>query len=355
MSGDTLPRGEPEAAPPLSDILLRPAARPSRPPQPPPEPVRAAVELSIDGVTVTVPAGSTILEACRAQGLDIPTLCYLENLTPVNVCRVCVVEVTGSRVLVPACSRRVEAGMDIQTDSERVRHSRKTVIEFLGSSVDTSLAGPERPDGALEAYADRYDADLARFGPPASPAQAGARDAREAGHHHEPSGSDASVAATVAQPVKVDNDLYVRDYSKCILCYKCVEACGDDAQNTFAIAVAGRGFDARISTEWNVPLPQSACVYCGNCIGVCPTGALMFKSEHDMRDAGTWDESAQTVTSTICPYCGVGCAIDLHVQDNRIVKTSSPMDSSVTDGHLCIKGRFGFEFTNAGPRAGDPG
>ena len=243
--------------------------------------------------------------------------------------------------------------MEIQTESERVRHSRKTVIEFLGSSVDTSLAGPRQPDGGLATYAERYDADLGRFGPPAEASAAGARDAREAGHHHEPTGSEAAHAATVGQPVKVDNDLYVRDYSKCILCYKCVEACGDDAQNTFAIAVAGRGFDARISTEWNVALPESACVYCGNCIGVCPTGALMFKSERDMRDAGTWDESAQTVTPTICPYCGVGCAIDLHVQDNRIVKATSPMDSSVTDGHLCIKGRFGFEFTNAGPRAGD--
>ena len=96
------------------------------------------------------------------------------------------------------------------------------------------------------------------------------------------------VAETVAQPVKVDNDLYVRDYSRCILCYKCVEACGEDAQNTFAIAVAGRGFDARISTEFDVPLPESACVYCGNCIGVCPTGALMFRSEYDLREAGDW-------------------------------------------------------------------
>ena len=87
----------------------------------------------------------------------------------------------------------------------------------------------------------------------------------------------------------MDNELYVRDYAKCIVCYKCVEACGTDAQNTFAIAVAGRGFEARISTEYDVPLPDSACVYCGNCIGVCPTGALMFKSEHDMRQAGTWD------------------------------------------------------------------
>ena len=111
-----------------------------------------------------------------------------------------------------------------------------------------------------------------------------------------------------------------------------------------AIAVAGRGFDSHISTENDVPLPDSACVYCGNCIGVCPTGALMFKTEHDMRAAGTWDESTQQRTDTICAYCGVGCTLTLHTQENRIVKVTSPMDVSVTHGHLCIKGRFGFEF-----------
>jgi predicted molibdopterin-dependent oxidoreductase YjgC len=333
---------EPPAAQPLTDILLRPAARPSLPPTAPPDPVRAAVEVTIDGVAVAVPAGSTILDACRAQGIDTPTLCYLENLTPVNVCRVCVVEVTGSRVLVPACSRPVEPGMDIATDSERVRHSRRMVLEFLGSSVDLSTA-----PAALE-YIERYEADPGRYGAPESN-DAGERDSREPGHHHEPAGL---AAETVLQPTKVDNNLYVRDYSKCILCYKCVEACGEDAQNTFAIAVAGRGFDARISTESAVPLPESACVYCGNCIGVCPTGALMFKSEFDMRAAGTWDEEAQTVTDTICPYCGVGCTLSLHVQDNDIVKVTSPLDSSVTEGHLCIKGRFGFEFVQ---NRGEPG
>ena len=330
------------SAVPGEAILLYPPARPSRPPEAPPREAPAPIELKIDDRVVTVPAGSTILEACRSQGIDTPTLCYLENLTPVNVCRVCVVEVTGSRVLVPACSRVVEPGMEVQTDSERVRHSRRMVLEFLGSTVDLSLAGPIAPDGSIAAYAERYGADPSRYGPPAAPAGAGERDAREAGHHHAPAGDEA--AATVAQPTKVDNNLYVRDYAKCILCYKCVDACGDQAQNTFAIAVAGRGFDARISTEQAVPLPESACVYCGNCIGVCPTGALMFKSEYDMREAGTWDESVQTVTETICPYCGVGCVLDLHVQDNEIVTVTSPMDSSVTDGHLCIKGRFGFQF-----------
>jgi predicted molibdopterin-dependent oxidoreductase YjgC len=273
--------------------------------------------VSVDGEDVTALEGSTILDACRSRGIDTPTLCYLENLTPVNACRVCVVELEGARTLVPACARKIEPGMKIKTDSERVRASRRMVLELLESSVDMSLTGKQ-----VTGWKDRYGARADRFGP-------------------------SGTRATVAQPVKVDNELYVRDYSKCILCYKCVEACGVDAQNTFAIAVGGRGFDAHITTEYDNPLPDSACVYCGNCIGVCPTGALMFKSEYDMREAGTWNESKQEVTSTICPYCGVGCQLDLHVQDNSIVKVTSPLDHSVTSGHLCIKGRFGFQYVQS--------
>ena len=299
-------------------------------------PPKRLVDVEIDGKPVRVPEGSTILDACRSEGIDTPTLCYLENLTPVNVCRVCVVEVEGSRVLAPACSRPVEPGMKVVTNSERVRHSRRLVLEFLSSTVDLSLASED-----VKRWIGEYGAEPHRYGEAAPPAQAGERDVRHPGHHRVPGGP---AAETVDQPVKVDNDLYVRDYSRCILCYKCVEACGVDAQNTFAIAVAGRGFDARISTEFDVQLPDSACVYCGNCIGVCPTGALMFRSEHEMRQEGTWDESEQTVVETICPYCGVGCDLELHVQDNSIVKVTSPIDHDITLGHLCIKGRFGFEF-----------
>jgi predicted molibdopterin-dependent oxidoreductase YjgC len=274
------------------------------------------IELTIDGVTVRVPDGSTILDACNEAAIDTPTLCYLESLTPVNACRVCVVELEGSRALVPACARRAESGMAVRTGTERVRHSRKMVLEFLGSSVDLSTA-PE-----AQRYCEQYGADPSRYG---------------------------SERATVAQPVTVDNALYVRDYAKCILCYKCVEACGTDAQNTFAIAVAGRGFDAHIATEFDVPLPDSACVYCGNCIGVCPTGALMFASEHELRARGEWDETRQSRTDTICSYCGVGCTLTLHVQDNEIVKVTSPVENEVTRGHLCIKGRFGYTYVQNRP------
>ncbi len=266
-------------------------------------------------------------------------MCFGDTITPKNACRVCMVEVEGSRVLVPSCSRRVEQGMVVRTDTERTRHSRRLVLELLGSSVDLSLtAGVAR-------WNESYGADPARFGPPSPPVED--RDSRTTGHHHEPTGE---VAETVDQPVKIDNPLYVRDYAKCILCYQCVDACGEQWQQTWAIGVAGRGFDARISTEYAVDLPDSACVYCGNCIQVCPTGALMFTSEHEMRAEDTWDEDRQTRTDTICPYCGVGCTLTLHVQDGQIVKVTSPSDSGVTHGNLCIKGRFGFQHVQNVPK-----
>jgi len=301
------------------------------PPKAPPR----NIELEIDGVGVSAPEGSTILDVCRVNAKNIPTLCFLDTLHPVNVCRVCVVELEGSRVLVPSCARKIEPGMKVRTDSERVKHSRKMVLEFLDSSVDLSTTAD------VPQWKQEYGVDSERYGPAQPPNPAGARDEAHAGHHEPP---DPDYRATVAQPVKIDNSLYVRAYEKCILCYKCVEACGTDFQNSFAIGVAGRGFAARISTEFAVELPKSACVYCGNCIAVCPTGALMAKPEWDKRQDGTWDESRQTQTDTICPYCGVGCTLTLHVQDNEILKATSPFDQTVTRGNLCIKGRFGWQY-----------
>ena len=294
--------------------------------------VRRSVQLTIDDQSVTVAEGETILSACRTMGKEIPTLCFGDTITPKNACRVCMVEVEGSRVLVPSCSRKVEPGMVVRTDTERTDHSRKLVLELLGSSVDLSLTKN------VSRWNTEYEAEPTRFGKPAAPTTH--RDEATTGHHHV---ADGLTVSNVLQPVKIDNELYVRDYSKCIMCYQCVDACGEQWQNTFAIGVAGRGFDIRISTEFNVDLTDSACVYCGNCIQVCPTGALMFTSEHNMREAGTWKEEEQTQTDTICPYCGVGCALTLHVQDNEIVKVSSPSYHSVTHGNLCIKGRFGFQ------------
>ena len=262
-------------------------------PQAPPPRERRMVEITIDGKPVSVPEGSTILEAARKTGHR-----HADALLPGK-------PHAGERLprlrggdgrLAHAGSRLLAQSGTEHGDQDGFRARAlvaRMVLEFLASSVDLSTA-PQ-----FAGYMERYGARPERFG---------------------------ATAATVEQPVKIDNELYVRDYSKCILCYKCVEACGVDAQNTFAIAVAGRGFSAHISTEFEVPLPDSACVYCGNCIGVCPTGALMFKSEYDMRQAGTWDESRQEQTDTICPYCGVGCDLTVHEQDGQIVKVTSPLD-----------------------------
>jgi NADH dehydrogenase/NADH:ubiquinone oxidoreductase subunit G len=198
-----------------------------------------------DGRTVTVPAGTTLLDAARAAGIEVPVICYHPHFTANALCRICVVEIEGSRTLVPACIRRAEPGMVVQSDSERVRRARRTILELLGSAVDTSEA-PE-----IQAYAATYGADPGRLGD----------------------------VPRRTFPLYDDNAFYVRDYSKCILCWRCVQACGEDIQYTFAIEVAGRGFDSRIATFFNRPIPESTCVYCGNCVAACPTGALKSKRE----------------------------------------------------------------------------
>ena len=276
----------------------------------------STITAQVNGEVVTVPEGATILEACRRVGLDLPTLCYGPTMTAANACRVCVVELEGSRTLVPSCSRKLEEGMEIRTGTERAEHSRRLVLELLGSASELDRSGDQ-----LDSWIEDAGAEPTRFGPK---------------------------AATVATAPKIEDDLYVRDYGRCILCYRCVDACGVEHQNTFAITVAGRGFEAHISTEFDVALPDSACVYCGNCIAVCPTGALVGRVEFDMRENDTWDESRQDVTRTVCSYCGVGCNLDLHTQDGKIVKVTSPHDHDVTLGNLCIKGRFGQSYVSSG-------
>jgi NADH dehydrogenase/NADH:ubiquinone oxidoreductase subunit G len=263
-------------------------------------------KITVDGAGIKASPGQTILGACAAAGVDIPTLCFGPTLEPKNACRICMVEVEGSRVLVPACSRQAEDGMVVHTDSARVRHARRMVLELLASTADL-----ERSDDAMR-WMGEYGADPDRHG------------------GREP------------VDVKVDNELYVRDYDRCILCYKCVDACGEQWQGTFAIAMAGRGHRAHISTEWDAALPESACVFCGNCIAVCPTGALVPTTEHELGAADEWRPEEQSQTTTVCSFCGVGCNLTLHVQDGRIVKVSSPDDHDITRGNLCIKGRFGW-------------
>ena len=214
------------------------------------------VTLTIDGQEISVPAGTTILQAAQQLQQEIPAICYHPNLTEPSLCRICVVEVEGARVLVQACSRPAENGMIVHTNSERVRRSRRLILELLYSTVDLS----ETPE--IQAYAQEYDVNPQRFA---------------FGKRRE-------------FPVYDDNSFYIRDYAKCIDCWHCVQACGTDIQHTFALTLADRGFETHIATFFEVPIPESTCVFCGNCIPVCPTGALKGKSEWLMEQGLPLDE-----------------------------------------------------------------
>ncbi|HEY4690151.1 MAG TPA: 2Fe-2S iron-sulfur cluster-binding protein [Anaerolineae bacterium] len=215
--------------------------------------------LTIDGQMVTVPAGTTIHKAAQQIGIDVPTICYHDACTSNALCRVCVVEVAGARLLAPACIAKVAEGMKVRTRSERVDRSRRTILEMLGSAVDLSDAP------AIQEMAVEYRADSDRF----------------------------ADGERRASPVLDDNPMYVRDYSKCILCWRCVQVCAEDAQYTFAINFAGRGFETSIGTFFDKPMPETTCVFCGQCVGVCPTGALKPKREWLLEQGRALDEVLQ--------------------------------------------------------------
>jgi NADH dehydrogenase/NADH:ubiquinone oxidoreductase subunit G len=219
----------------------------------------ATITLTIDGQAVTVTAGTTIHKAAQSIGIEIPTICYHDHCTANGLCRMCVVEVAGARVLAPACVAQVGEGMQVKTRSERVERSRRTIIELLGSAVDLA----EAPD--IQRFAQDYHADLDRFGDGAKREHA----------------------------VIDDNPMFIRDYEKCILCWRCVQVCADDAQYAFAINFDGRGFETSIGTFFDKGLTETTCVFCGQCVGVCPTGALKPKREWLLEQGKTSDELMQ--------------------------------------------------------------
>jgi len=203
------------------------------------------VTLTIDGQAVEIEAGATLLEAAQKIGIDIPTICYHEATTSNALCRTCVVEVEGQRLLQPACILKAANAMQVNTHSERVIRARRTILEMLASTMDLSDA-PE-----ILTMIEENGADVHRF----------------------PQAERREVA------VKDDNPMYVRDYSKCLLCWRCVQVCADDAQFTFAINFSGRGFETQIATFFDWVIPETTCVLCGQCVGVCPTGALKPRRE----------------------------------------------------------------------------
>ncbi len=204
------------------------------------------ITLSMDGKEIRADEGKTLLEAARESGVDIPTICFHEATTANALCRICVVEVEGQRVLQPACIVKAAGNMKVQTRSEKVIRARRTILEMLASSMDLSEA-PE-----IQQMMKEYGADTGRF----------------------------PDAQRRESEVKDDNPMFIRDYSKCLLCWRCVQVCADDAQYTFAINFDGRGYETQIGTFFDKAIPETSCVMCGQCVGVCPTGALKPKREY---------------------------------------------------------------------------
>jgi NADH dehydrogenase/NADH:ubiquinone oxidoreductase subunit G len=209
----------------------------------------AWVSLTIDGRTVRARPGTSILDAARSVGIDIPAICYHPSLTANAVCRLCAVEVVGARTLQPACVVPVAPDMVVNTETERVNTARRVILELLASTVDLREA-PE-----IRSYIERYAADVDRFA-------GGAR--REF-------------------DVFDDNPFYVRDYSQCVMCWRCIQVCAEDVQYTFALTWGGRGMGSHVATAFGEDMPDTTCVFCGNCVGVCPTGALKGKVEFEMQ------------------------------------------------------------------------
>ncbi len=274
------------------------------------------IKVIIDGKETRVPKGTTILEAARALHIPIPTLCNHPKLSPYGGCRLCLVEVKGNRHPVTSCSVPASDGMEVVTSTPLLERIRKTNIELLLSDHPNDCMVCEKAgDCTLQELAYFY----------------GIRENRFAGERRIYEKKDA-------------NPFIERDMEKCILCGLCVRVC-EEVEGVSAIDFAYRGFNAKIVPSFEKALD---CEFCGQCVAVCPTGALTGKMwsykgrQKDVRDV-----------DTVCSYCGCGCNLTLHIRRNEVVRVSS-RDDTINEGWLCAKGRFGYSFVNSPERLKTP-
>lgn len=276
--------------------------------------------LTLNGRTVAFEPGQTILEVARGAGVYIPTLCWMKDTLPTGSCRVCVVEVEGARTLLPACATQAAANQVIQTESPRVAAARRMVLELaLASGNHNCLICEANGECELQALAYRYQVPYPAFAtPPDHP------------YYFED-----------------NNSMIVRDFSKCIMCGRCVRGCTERQVND-AIAIGYRGSHNKIVAKADKTYIESDCVFCGECVQSCPVGALLDKNA--LGQGRAWE---RTKVRTTCPYCGVGCQLEVHVKDDRIVKVTGA-DAVPNYGRLCVKGRFGWHFVHHPERLTTP-
>jgi formate dehydrogenase major subunit len=282
------------------------------------------VTLTIDGAAVTVPEGTTIWTAARDAGFDIPVLCHDERYDPVGVCRMCVVD-AGARAYAAACVRPCEDGMDVKTSTPDLERNRATLIELLLTDQPEPERDPKQTttgDNELLALADRYEVARGDGLPTAS-----------------------------GRGTDMSNPVIAVDHDACILCDRCVRAC-DDIQGNDVIGRSGKGYATRIAFDLNDPMGASSCVTCGECVAACPTGALTNKP---IRDVPIRPRAELDAVESVCPYCGVGCALTYQVDRERgAIAFAEGRDQPGSKGRLCVKGRYGWDYAASAQRLTTP-
>jgi predicted molibdopterin-dependent oxidoreductase YjgC len=269
--------------------------------------------MTLDGQNVSFVEGETIYQIARRAQKQVPTLCYDDRLQAFGACRLCVVEVEGMKTPVASCTMKATPGMVVRTGSPAIEKYRKTLLELVVSENREVTVNPLRGFASQEltTLVDRYGARTGRF-----------------------QGKKSGKSNTADL-----NPFILRDYDLCISCYRCVRVCAEQ-EGDYAISVMNRGFATQITTEFNNDLKNSACTFCGQCVQTCPTGALADKKA--LRAASLPGEIQKT--RTICPYCGVGCSVDIMTKGDRMVGIQPAMDGPANHGALCIKGQFAFDF-----------
>lgn len=297
-------------------------------------------KIVIDGQTLSFVPGETILEVADRNGIDIPTLCYLKGASPTGACRICLVELEGARNLVASCATPAAAKMVVKTESARVVQARRTNIELLLASgqhncLVQNMDVDSWTDFQLRSMAAKEHGELC-------PAYGNCRLQELAVRYQVRTGRYAP--SETAYPIENVNPFIIRDFSRCILCGRCVQACNEIQVNN-AISFGYRGSVSKIVAKGDRALKDSDCVFCGECVQACPVGALIPKQVSAPPQA---IQEAKKVRTT-CAYCGVGCQLYLHVKNKKVFKVSGAEDVSPNYGSLCVKGRFGYDFIH------DPG
>lgn len=278
--------------------------------------------LTLDGEEVSFHEGETIYEISQRAGREVPTLCYDERLEAFGACRLCVVQLEGARNPVASCTTTAEAGMVVHTSTETIEKHRRTLLELVAS---------ENPDATIDPLRGFASQELNEL---------------LCKHDVQPGRFQGQLSGTSNND---DNPFILRDYDHCISCYRCVRVCAEQ-EGDYAITMMNRGFDKQITAEFNNRLKDSACTFCGQCVQTCPTGALGDRKA--MRAESLPGKLEKT--RSVCPYCGVGCQVDLLSKEDRLVGIQPAMDGPANEGALCIKGQFAFDFVQHDDRLTKP-